>query len=128
MGRPSDPQGKIRGQEGSDYGGRVSALGGTVFINILCCVVCCRGGYCFAVGVGTGVLLDHDADVLGDVSLRQEHHVRDAVCNEVEGAIESVLGDAVAREAPRFKLPSAIAGVNSEVPGREGVGRVRPRS
>ena len=65
---------------------------------------------------------------MGDVSLRQENHVCDAVCNEVEGAIESSLGDAVAREAPRFELPSAVAGDNSEVPGREGVSRARPRA
>ena len=74
------------------------------------------------------MLLDHGGDVLGDVILRQEGHVCDAVCNEVEGAIESVLGGAVAREAPRLELPSAVAGNNSEVPGREGVSRARPRA
>ena len=79
-------------------------------------------------GAGTGVLLDHGGDVLGDVALRQEDHVCDAVCYEVEGAIGSVHGDAVAREASRFELPSAVAGDNSEVPGREGVSGARPRA
>ena len=65
---------------------------------------------------------------MGSVSLRQERHVCEAVCDEVEGAIRSVLGGAVAREATRFKLPSAVAGDNFEEPGRERVGRARPRS
>ena len=64
---------------------------------------------------------------MGDVSLSQEDHVCDAVCMEVEGSIVPVLGDAVARKTPSFKLPSAVAGDNSDVPGRERAGRARKR-
>ena len=39
LGRPSDPQGEFRGQEGGDSCGQISAPGVTVFINRLCCVV-----------------------------------------------------------------------------------------